>query len=213
MAAIGILAGAAVAHEILLVRLFSILLWHHFAYMIISVALLGIGASGAALAAIQGTRISSHFTAAFTGCAVLFAISAVGGFALAQRVAFNPLEVIWDLNQQLYLARIYLLLALPFFAAGAAIGLAFIHFSEQIAAIYRADLLGAGAGALLILALLYVFPPQDCLRIIGGLGFVAAALAAWANGARRWAAGLAALAVISTAAWPAPMYFPPTSRS
>ena len=203
LAAIGILAGAAVAHEILLVRLFSILLWHHFAYMIISVALLGIGASGAALAAMQGTRISSHFTAVFSGCAVLFAISAVGGFALAQRVAFNPLEVIWDLNQQLYLARIYLLLALPFFAAGAAIGLAFIHFSEQIAAIYRADLLGAGAGALLILALLYVFPPQDCLRIIGGLGFVAAALAAWANGARRWAAGLAALAVISTAAWPA----------
>ena len=57
LAAIGILAGAAVAHEILLVRLFSILLWHHFAYMIISVALLGIGASGAALAAMQGTRL------------------------------------------------------------------------------------------------------------------------------------------------------------
>jgi hypothetical protein len=202
LAAISILAGAAVAHEILLVRLFSILLWHHFAYMIISVALLGIGASGTALAATRGGRISSHFTVVFTGCAVLFAISAVGGFALAQRVPFNPLEVIWDVGQQLHLAQICLLLALPFFAAGAAIGLSFICFSEQIAAIYRADLLGAGAGALLILALLYVFPPQDCLRVIGGLGFVAAALATWANGARRLTAGLAALAVISTAAWP-----------
>jgi hypothetical protein len=201
-AAISILAGAAVAHEILLVRLFSILLWHHYAYMIISVALLGIGASGTALAATRGALTSSRFTMVFVGCAVLFAISTVGGFALAQRVVFNPLEVIWDLNQQLYLARTYLLLTLPFFAAGAAIGLAFIHLREQIAAIYRADLLGAGAGALLILALLYVLPPQDCLRVISGLGFVAAALAAWASSAPCLAAGFAALAVISPVAWP-----------
>jgi spermidine synthase len=202
LVAIGILAGAALAYEILLARLFSILLWHHFAYMIISVALLGIGASGTALAFARGARTSSSFGLGFTGCAVLFAISTVGGFALAQRVPFNPLEVIWDAHQQLHLARIYLLLALPFFAAGAAIGLAFIHYSDRIAAIYRADLLGAGAGALLIVALLYVLPAQDCLRIIGGLGFVAAALTAWDSGARRSAAALAALAVISSAAWP-----------
>ena len=202
LVAIGILAGAALAYEILLARLFSILLWHHFAYMIISVALLGIGASGTALAFARGARTSSSFGLAFTGCAVLFAISSVGGFALAQRVPFNPLEVIWDVHQQLHLARIYLLLALPFFATGAAIGLAFIHCSERIAAIYRADLLGAGAGALLIIALLYVLPPQDCLRVIGGLGFVAAALVALDRSARWSAAALAALAVISTAAWP-----------
>ncbi|WP_246777150.1 SAM-dependent methyltransferase [Microvirga sp. VF16] len=202
LVAIGILAGAALAYEILLARLFSILLWHHFAYMIISVALLGIGASGTVLAFARGAHTSSSFGVGFTGCAVLFAVSTVGGFALAQRVPFNPLEVTWDVHQQLHLARICLLLTLPFFASGAAIGLAFTQGSERVAAIYRADLLGAGAGALLIVALLYVLPPQDCLRIIGGLGFVAAALTAWDSGARRSAAALAALAVISTAAWP-----------
>src|SRR3712207_3885408 len=182
LAAVGILAGASIAYEILLTRLFSILLWHHFAYMIISVALLGIGASGTVLAFARGARTSSCFRLVFSGCAVLFAFSSVGGFALAQRVPFNPLEVIWDVHQQLHLARIYLLLALPFFATGAAIGLAFIHCSDRIAAVYRADLLGAGAGALLIVALLYVLPAQDCLRIIGGLGFVAAALVALDSG-------------------------------
>jgi spermidine synthase len=202
LVAIGILAGAALAYEILLARLFSILLWHHFAYMIISVALLGIGASGTALGFARGARTSSSFGPGFIGCAVLFAFSSVGGFALAQRVPFNPLEVIWDVHQQFHLARIYLLLALPFFATGAAIGLTFIHYRDRIATIYRADLLGAGAGALLIVALLYVLPPQDCLRIIGGLGFVAATLAALDSGARRSAATLAALAVISTVAWP-----------
>src|SRR5919202_2897669 len=166
LAAVGILAGASIAYEILLMRLFSILLWHHFAHMIISVALLGIGASGTVLAFARNA-LGRRFTAVFAGCAVLFAVSAPAGFALAQRVPFNPLEVIWDLDQQLHLARIYLLLAVPFFAIGVAIGLAFVRFTEQIASIYRADLLGAGLGALLILGLLFVLPPQDCLRVIG----------------------------------------------
>ena len=34
------------ADEVILVRAFSIGLWHHFAYMVISIALLGFGASG-----------------------------------------------------------------------------------------------------------------------------------------------------------------------
>ena len=38
--AIALLSAAALAYEVLLARLFSIVLWHHFAYMIISVALL-----------------------------------------------------------------------------------------------------------------------------------------------------------------------------
>jgi hypothetical protein len=38
--------AAAIGYEIVLKRLFAIALWHHFAYMIISLALLGYGASG-----------------------------------------------------------------------------------------------------------------------------------------------------------------------
>src|SRR3712207_367085 len=153
LAAVGILAGASIAYEILLTRLFSILLWHHFAHMIISVALLGIGASGTALA-FSRHILASRFTLVFTACAALFSASAAGGFALAQRVPFNPLEVIWDLDQQFHRARVYLLLAMPFFAVGLAIGLAFVCFAGRIAAVYRADLLGAGSGALLIAGLL-----------------------------------------------------------
>lgn len=202
LAAIAILAGAAIALEILLMRLFSILLWHHFAYMIISVALLGIGASGTFLVFAKGF-LARRFTAAFAGFGILFAVSAVGCFVLAQRVPFNPLEVIWDVEQQLHLAQIQLLLAMPFFAVGAAIGLAFIHGADRIAMLYRADLLGAGLGAQLIVALLFVAWPQDGLRLVGGLGFAAAAFAAWAGAARRWAIALAALGAISIAAWPA----------
>ena len=46
LAAVAVLSGAALAYEVLLLRLFAIIQWHHFAYLAISVALLGIGAAG-----------------------------------------------------------------------------------------------------------------------------------------------------------------------
>ena len=44
--ATGFISASAIAYEILLMRLLSIVQWHHFAHMIISLALLGYGASG-----------------------------------------------------------------------------------------------------------------------------------------------------------------------
>ena len=40
------ISAALITYEIILVRLFSIQYWHHFAYLIISTALLGFGTSG-----------------------------------------------------------------------------------------------------------------------------------------------------------------------
>lgn len=51
--AIALLSAAALGYEILLMRLFSIIQWHHFAYMMISVALLGYGAAGAVVTLAQ----------------------------------------------------------------------------------------------------------------------------------------------------------------
>ncbi len=38
LVAVALLSGAVISYEILLMRLFSIVQWHHFAYMIISLA-------------------------------------------------------------------------------------------------------------------------------------------------------------------------------
>jgi hypothetical protein len=45
-----LISAAAIGYEILLMRVLSIVQWHHFAYMIISLALLGYGASGTFIA-------------------------------------------------------------------------------------------------------------------------------------------------------------------
>ena len=50
LAAVLLVSTAAIAYEILLMRMLSIVHWHHFAWMVISLALLGYGASGSAIA-------------------------------------------------------------------------------------------------------------------------------------------------------------------
>ncbi len=46
LVAVALTSAGLLAYEVLLTRLFAITQWHHFAYMVISIALLGYGASG-----------------------------------------------------------------------------------------------------------------------------------------------------------------------
>ena len=170
---IALTSASALAYEILLMKLFSIIQWHHFAYMIISLALLGYGASGTFLALFR-ERLLNRFPSAYITNITLFALSSLLCFILAQQIPFNPLEVLWETKQLLWLFGLYLLLALPFFFAANAVGLAFIRYKENISAVYGADLIGAGLGSLGILGLLYLFFPAFILELISLAGLLAA---------------------------------------
>ena len=95
LTAVTIISAGILAYEILLTRLLSIIHWHHFAYMVISIALLGYGASGSFLALTQSFW-RPRLAGAFAGFAVLFAVTSMACFGLAQRLPFNALELIWD---------------------------------------------------------------------------------------------------------------------
>ncbi|MFQ5527071.1 MAG: SAM-dependent methyltransferase [Thermoanaerobaculia bacterium] len=207
--AIGLLSGAALAYQLLLMRLFSIVQWHHFAYMVISLALLGYGASGAFVSVLRRPLLE-RFDTAFVVLASLFGPLAVTCFCLSQQLRFNPLEVMWTPRQLGALAAVYLLLALPFFCAGSAVGLALARFEDSLHRIYRADLVGAAAGAAAGIGVLYVLEPSSALRWVGLAGGLAAALV-WATKARGSlgattyviAGWLAGAAIVSSALWPA----------
>ncbi len=186
LAAIALISTAALGYEILLLRLFSIIQWHHFAYMIISLALLGYGASGTFLA-ITGRWPRRSYTALFAANAVFFGFSSVGCFLLAQRVPFNPLELFWEPRQSLGLAAIYGLLSVPFFFAANCIGLSFYRFRDRVGRIYASDLLGAGIGAAGVIVLLLALFPSEALLALAALGPLAAALAVLGSAVnRRW---------------------------
>src|SRR4029453_5762491 len=111
--AVALLSFAALACEILLMRLFSIIQWHHFAYMMISVALLGYGAAGTFVTLARRALVALYMPV-FIAAAAFFSVSAVASFLLAQDVSFDPLEMAWDPRQPLRLFVIYVLLSVPF---------------------------------------------------------------------------------------------------
>ena len=176
LVAIAMLSAAALGYEILLTRLFSIIQWHHFAYMIISVALLGYGAA-ATIVALARSELLARYPQVFVAAAAAFGVFAVAGFELAQRVRFNPLELAWDPWQSLHLLVIYALLFAPFFCAACALCLTFARFGTDSHRIYGFDILGAGAGCFAILLLLFAVTPTVALEMIGALGLAAAAVA------------------------------------
>ncbi|MDT8319272.1 MAG: hypothetical protein RQ826_01960 [Xanthomonadales bacterium] len=199
--AILLISAAAIAFEILLMRVLSIVQWHHFAWMVISLALLGYGASGTAIA--LGKRwLTPRFESTFAAAALLFSITMVLCYMLGQRVPFNALEVVWEPRQMLYLGLMYLLFMLPFFFAAACVGLAFSCRSQWVARIYLFDLLGAGSGALAVIGLLFVLRPPAALVLLAALALVASIAAGWVSPRRRalgglqiaWAVALALLA-------------------
>ena len=144
--AIGLISAAALAYEILLIRAFAIIHWHHLVATAVSLALLGYGISGTLLTIIGG-QLRRYFAAAFIANALLFSLSSLVCVDLAQRLPLDPQALAWDATQFAYLAGTFLILAFPFLAAANCIGLSLWHFREQIPRQYGNDLIAAGLGA------------------------------------------------------------------
>ena len=203
LAAVAVVSAAILAYEVLLMRLFSIVSWHHFAYMIISIALLGFGASGT-VAGARATAAAGTLRRRF--CRLRYSVCHYGGRQLrsGDTAPFNPLAIVWDAQQLIWLALSYALLVLPFFFGGGAIGLAFSRYSSAIGSLYAFDLIGAGIGALGVIGVLFLLSPSAALRVIAALGLLAASLVflpAAASRHSRLAAAALTVAAIVVALW------------
>ena len=200
--AVALLSAGVLGYEILLARLLAIVHWHHFAYMIIAVALLGFGAAGSLVAVFQGPLLA-RFRWVFGGAALGFGAGAPLAFALAQSLPFNALEIAWDRAQPAWLFALYLVLSLPFLSAALALALAFRANAARAGALYRMDLIGAGLGALGMVFLLDALALADALRVVGVLGAASAGIVLLRGRAGRLARGGALLALAAGLALPA----------
>jgi hypothetical protein len=91
-------SASVLAYEILLMRLLSIGQWHHFAYMIISMALFGFGAAGSLLFLLF-ERIKKNLDEWLLVLAGATAVSFSMAFSLSQKVALDPLQLVWQHNR------------------------------------------------------------------------------------------------------------------
>ncbi len=178
-----LLSAATLAFEVNLTRLFSVAQFYHFAFMTVSLALLGFGASGTFLTLV-GKRVRRPARAlALFGWG--FALTAIASYALTLYLPFDSFRVALDRRQWGILALHYLSLSTPFFCAGGATGLLLALRRGAVGRTYGANLTGSAAGCLLAV----LAPPRT-----GGEGMVLLAAAL---------GGLAALCFRDLRKWPA----------
>jgi Spermine/spermidine synthase domain len=167
--AMSLIAGSLLILQITLMRLMSVTLWYHFAFMMISLALLG---SGIAAATIyrwpdwwrkNTDRLHIISTALFT-------VSLVVCPALYLAL---PLEVTVSVTGAIHLALTIMIFLIPFSLGGLVIASLIARHPEQVSRLYFADLGGAALGALATVGLLKLFSAQVVLIGLGLLPLVA----------------------------------------
>jgi hypothetical protein len=199
---VGIVAASTLALQVLLSRLFAAVLLYHFAFLAISLALLGVGA-GAILIYVRPAwferggvdRSLARWAAILAGLLVIVPAALVR-FEYRGHLFVEGI----DAELVLWLGLTALVAALPFLAAGIVISLAVKHYVGSIGRLYAFDLLGAGAGAVAVVPLLWLTDPATLTAVTGGLTGVAVALFAWPSRPwRRAGLGLAAGAAVLVA--------------
>lgn len=159
---VGLLSVALIAFQLALMQILSITQWYHFAYMVISVAMLGFGISGSVLTVARGWLLERSDTLIpllmiFSGLSMAIVLPLTQSLL----AGFDMYLLFVDSSQIWMLAAAYSIYLAPFFFGALAIGLIFVRHVSGIGTIYFANLLGSGAGGLVAIAFLWIFFPNQ----------------------------------------------------
>ncbi len=141
------ISTAALLLEISLTRIFSVSRWYHFAFMVVSIALLGFAASGSLLNLFP--RIKKNRHSPFLS-SILFSLSVLVSFYLSDKVEMDPYKLLLEPHLLTSIVIYYLLLSLPFLFAGFTISIPLSQNPRKAGTLYGFNLTGSAAGCLLI---------------------------------------------------------------
>ncbi len=196
--AVGLEAGAVIALQICIMRIFSVGSWAHFGSLVVSLAMLGFGLTSAVMCIGKGW-FDRHWRGVATASLMLFGPLTVAANLLAQQIPFNAIFLISDPMQKWRLAGNFLLYMLPFLAGALYLGTVFLKANKIFGRVYFADLSGAGLCGLAFLVAMYLAPPENLIVVPLILWFLGSLLWFSALANRRGALWLSAVAVASVA--------------
>jgi spermidine synthase len=189
--AIGLMSFSALLLELGLTRLFSVVLFYHFAFLAISIALLGLGA-GAVFAYLRREWLERWGVGQLG--AWLCAANSVVIVAVLEIVLHSQVALHLDWGNFRHLTGLYLASAVPFFITGLVFSLVFARHPARITQLYGADLLGGSLACLALVPLLnFIGGPNT---ILFAAVAVAAAGVAWGDPRSRRIPAFLALALM-----------------
>jgi hypothetical protein len=192
LAGIGLVSFSTLLLELALTRLFSVILFYHFAFLGISLAMLGLGAGGvfAYLRRSQlessGLRPVASWACVLNSVAIMMALQIV----LHVNVSASP-----GLVNFLRLTAIYLAVGVPFFFTGLLFAVVFGQNGVQVTQLYGADLIGGAIACLAIVPLLDWLGGPNAIVCAALVMAISAAI--WARRGRQRNVAIAMAAVLT----------------
>lgn len=182
--------------ELALTRIFSVVMYYHFAFLAISIALFGLSASGV-FAYVFRTRLDRRSAADLLARgSLVYAVCTLTAlfFLVRLRVGLN-----YSPRNLALMLTIYGLAALPFLSGGFVITMAISRLSSRINSVYAADLVGAAGGCLVLIPLLNRLGAPGVVLVAVALAVTAAVLFASPAARPRYAAAGAVVAAVPLA--------------
>lgn len=166
--------------ESTLTRLLAVAQFYHFAFLVVSLALLGFAASGSLLSIFPGLLEGDSATIRFHKLGRLLAISGIGfavsvglAYVVVNLLPFDSYSIVWDRRQVVFFALYYLVLTIPFVFTGLGIGAALSSSSGKSNLVYAVNLLGSAAGIVLALLIMQLAGVPGALLACGLVGLAA----------------------------------------
>ncbi|MBN1287543.1 MAG: hypothetical protein JXB47_19235 [Anaerolineae bacterium] len=173
---VGLVSAAALVFELALTRVFAVVQFYHFAFMAISLALLGSGVSGSLLTA---WRRRIHPALLSAG----FALTILGSYLLVNYVEFDPYAIAWDAGEVPHLVVNFLAAVAPFTLSGLVVGQLLESEAGRAHRIYAANLAGSAVGCVVVLPALAAFGGEGTVLLAVLLGLAAAGVFALSRSA------------------------------
>jgi spermidine synthase len=195
--AVSVLTLAIIAFELALTRVFSATLYYHFAFVAISLALFGSGASGVLIYLFGPRPTPAEAPRWLAGASALFGLGVVLGLLV---LLANPVSLEGGPANYARLALIYSSAALPFFFGGCAVTLAIQAFRAEAGRVYFFDLFGAALGCVALIPALDTLGAINTILATAVLGAAAGVLFSLSGPRHRQSRTFAAAATLGLGA-------------
>lgn len=175
-AAIALVSCAVLIYEVAITRVLSVVLWYHFAFLAISLAMLGIGAPGVwfSLRRPRDATLPRCLAAAGFVTPLSVAVIAHAGTVLPRVDEELPILGPTQHGDLLLTGVVVLAVLVPLLLLGSAICLLLLEApGRHVARMYGLDLVGAAAGAALVVPLMRVVPTPTLVSALGLLPVLA----------------------------------------
>jgi spermidine synthase len=189
---VALVSFASLLLELAMTRLFSVVLFYHFAFFAISVALLGLG-SGGVFAHIRRDWLA-RFDLASMGTLICI-LSSLSIPVVVSVVLHTPVSLQVSGANFGKLTVIYLATAVPFFFTGLLFSVLFARSTGAISMLYGADLAGGAMACLGVVPLLNTIGAPDSLLLCSVVMALAGALWGGSRKIGRWASLLVVVAL------------------